>query len=44
MFDAVGHRVLKLERTAIGDLKMAHLRVGNYRKMTANEIAYLKRL
>ena len=44
MFDSVGHRVLKLERTAIGDLKMAHLRVGACRKMTAGEIAYLKRL
>ena len=26
MFEAVGHKVLKLQRTAIGDLKMAHLR------------------
>ena len=44
MFDAVGHKVLKLERVAIGDLKMAHLKPGMYRKMTTNEITYLKRL
>lgn len=44
MFEALGHKVIHLERTAIGNLQMAHLRPGMYRKMTANEIAYLKNL
>ena len=44
MFEAVGHKVLKLQRTAIGDLKMAHLREGMYRKMTVHELEYLRRL
>lgn len=44
MFEAVGHRVLSLHRTAIGDLKMAHLKEGMYRKMTVNELQYLRRL
>ncbi len=44
MFEVVGHTVLSLHRTAIGDLKMAHLREGMYRKMSASELEYLKRL
>ena len=44
MFEASGHKVIHLRRTAIGDLKMAHLREGMYRKMTVNELEYLKRL
>ena len=44
MFESVGHKVLKLRRTAIGDLKMAHLREGMYRKMSVHELEYLKRL
>ncbi|MGN1350837.1 MAG: pseudouridine synthase [Anaerovoracaceae bacterium] len=44
MFEAVGHRVVKLERTAIGNMKMAHLRPGQYRNLSKNEIDYLKSL
>lgn len=44
MFEAVGHRVVALERTAIGNMKMAHLKPGQYRKLSQNEIDYLKRL
>lgn len=44
MFEAVGHKVLRLERSAIGNMKMAHLRQGQYRKLSQNEIDYLKRL
>ena len=44
MFEAVGHRVVALERTAIGNMKMAHLRQGQYRKLSNNEIEYLKSL
>ena len=44
MFEAVGHKVTALERTAIGNMKMAHLKPGQYRKLSANEIDYLKNL
>lgn len=44
MFEAVGHRVVALERIAIGNMKMAHLKPGQYRKLSQNEIEYLKRL
>ena len=44
MFEATGHKVITLRRTAIGDLKMAHLREGMYRKMTVHELEYLRRL
>lgn len=44
MFEAVGHRVVALERIAIGNMKMAHLKPGQYRKLSQNEVEYLKRL
>ncbi len=44
MFEAVGHKVIHLERIAIGNLQMAHLKPGMYRKMTVNEINYLKNI
>lgn len=44
MFEAVGHRVVNLERIAIGNMKMAHLRPGQYRKLSQHEIDYLKNL
>jgi 23S rRNA pseudouridine2605 synthase len=42
MFSAVGNKVLELERVAIGDLYLGHLRQGHYRKLTRQEIEYLK--
>lgn len=42
MFAAVGNKVVDLERTAIGDLYLGHLKEGHYRKLTKQEIAYLK--
>lgn len=42
MFSAVGNPVQELERIAIGDLKLGHLRVGHYRKLTHEEVEYLK--
>ncbi|MBR0600172.1 pseudouridine synthase [Sinanaerobacter chloroacetimidivorans] len=42
MFAAVGNKVLELERVAIGELYLGHLRQGHYRKLTAKEIEYLK--
>lgn len=44
MLEAVGHDVLTLERTAIGNLKLGHLKTGRYRKLTENEIEYLKNM
>lgn len=42
MFDAVGNRVIELERIAIGDVLLGHLMEGHYRKLTQREIDYLK--
>ena len=42
MFSAVGNKVVDLERTAIGDLYLGHLKEGHYRKLTKQEIQYLK--
>ncbi|MDD2215536.1 MAG: pseudouridine synthase, partial [Eubacteriales bacterium] len=42
MFAVVGNKVLDLDRIAIGDLYLGHLMVGHYRKLTKEEIEYLK--
>lgn len=42
MFAAVGNKVIDLERIAIGDLHLGHLKSGHYRKLTPREIEYLK--
>ncbi|GAB1475840.1 pseudouridine synthase [Bacillota bacterium] len=42
MFAAVGNKVIELERTAIGDIQLGHLKAGHYRKLTPREIEYLK--
>lgn len=44
MFAAVGNPVKELQRTAIGDLRLGRLKEGHYRKLTRNEIEYLKNL
>ncbi len=41
MFDAVGHSVVKLKRTAIGSITDAGLPVGRSRKLTPDEITSL---
>jgi 23S rRNA pseudouridine2605 synthase len=41
MFNAVGCPVQELERIAIGNLKLGHLRPGHYRKLTKEEVEYL---
>ena len=38
MFDAVGHSVVKLKRTAIGHINYDRLPVGAYRELDAEEI------
>ena len=42
MFAAVGNPVQELERIAIGDIRLGHLKPGHYRKLTREEIEYLK--
>jgi 23S rRNA pseudouridine2605 synthase len=43
MFAAVGNKVLELERTAIGDVRLGNLKQGHYRKMKRDEIDSLMR-
>lgn len=42
MFDAVGHKVVRLQRVAIGKIKLGDLPIGKYRELTKDEIAYIK--
>lgn len=42
MFASVGNKVQALERTAIGDLYLGRLMEGHYRKLTPQEVEYLK--
>ena len=42
MFAAVGNPVQELERVAIGEIRLGHLKQGHYRKLTREEIEYLK--
>lgn len=44
MFAAVGNKVQELQRTAIGDLRLGRMMEGHYRKLTREEIEYLKSL
>lgn len=42
MFDAIGHSVIKLERTSIGTLDTRTLRSGEWRRLTEQEVKRLK--
>ena len=44
MFKAVGNPVQDLERTQIGDIRLGHLKEGHYRKLSREEVEYLKNL
>lgn len=44
MFAAVGNKVQELKRVSIGDIKLGRLMEGHYRKLTREEIEYLKKL
>lgn len=41
MCDAVGLRVVRLQRVAIGDLKLGTLALGKWRELTESEVEYL---
>ena len=42
MCKAIGHPVIELQRTAIGNIFLGHMHEGHYRKLTPQEIDYLK--
>jgi pseudouridine synthase len=42
MIEAVGSKVLKLVRTAIGPVRIGSLEIGKWRKLTAEEVAVLR--
>lgn len=42
MFEAVGHRVLKLKRISVGKIKLGNLKSGEWRELTEREINSLK--
>jgi 23S rRNA pseudouridine2605 synthase len=42
MCEAVGHRVLALQRIAFGPLRLGDLRAGRHRRLTAAEVARLR--
>jgi 23S rRNA pseudouridine2605 synthase len=42
MFDSIGHSVVKLRRLKIGPIDDRGLRVGEYRKLTSQEVASVK--
>jgi len=44
MFTAVGCKVQELERVAMGEIRLGRLLQGHYRKLTAQEVEYLKGL
>jgi len=44
MFTAVGCKVQELERVSMGEIRLGRLLQGHYRKLTAQEVAYLKQL
>lgn len=43
MFAAVGNKVIDLQRVAIGDIRLGRLAEGHYRKLTREEVEYLKK-
>lgn len=43
MCEAVGHKVLELHRSAIGNLTMGHLKEGHYKKLKPAEVEMLRR-
>lgn len=44
MFETLGYEVKKLTRVRIGELKLGSLAVGSYRKLTDEELQYIKSL
>jgi 23S rRNA pseudouridine2605 synthase len=43
MCEAVGHRVVRLERVAFGPLRLGDLPLGGHRRLSAAEVEQLRR-
>jgi 23S rRNA pseudouridine2605 synthase len=43
MFAAIGNKVIDLERTAVGGVRLGNLKEGHYRKLKRNEIEEMKK-
>ena len=43
MVEAVGHKTLLLRRTAFGPLRLGRLKTGDWRLLSAGEVAALRR-
>ena len=44
MMKAIGHPVVELKRTSIGEIRLGRLMVGHYRKLSKEEMKYLETL
>ena len=44
MFEAIGYEVIKLNRESFGGITANGLKEGQFRKLTSDEITYLKKL
>ena len=44
MCEAIGHFVIELKRTAIGEIVLSNIKEGEYRSLSQKEIGYLKRI
>ncbi len=44
MCDAIGHKVVNLKRIAVDKINIGNLNIGEYRYLTKEEIAYLKKI
>ena len=44
MFEGVGREVVYLKRVGVGDIKLGNLKKGQYRRLTLDEITYLKKI
>jgi 16S rRNA U516 pseudouridylate synthase RsuA-like enzyme len=43
MLEAVGHRVVRLRRSAFGPLRLGRMREGEWRTLTPREVGALRR-
>ena len=44
MFQAINHPTMNLKRVQVGKINIGDLEVGKYRKLTKEEIEYLKKI
>ncbi len=44
MFDEVGHRVVDLKRTSVGEIELGNMELGKWRQLTEKELEYLRSL